>query len=87
MTEPFQVPADGTVPYLYVTVPTNLKEDIWVRGIELKPSDRRVVHHIISDLVEGDGKAGRSDAEAGARSEPQGHRRRARRAGARASVW
>jgi hypothetical protein len=56
MTEPISVPADGTVPYLYVTVPTNLKEDIWVRGIELKPSDRRVVHHIISDLVEDDGK-------------------------------
>jgi hypothetical protein len=56
MTEPIAVPADGTVPYLYVTVPTNLKEDIWVRGIELRPSDRRVVHHIISDLVEDDGK-------------------------------
>jgi len=56
MTEAIPVPADGTVPYLYVTVPTNLKEDIWVRGIELKPTDRRVVHHIISDLVEDDGK-------------------------------
>ena len=56
MQQPFQVPADGTVPYMYVTIPTNLKEDIWIRGVELKPSDRRVVHHIISDLVEGDGK-------------------------------
>ena len=50
MLQPFQVPADGTVPYMYVTIPTNLKEDIWIRGVELKPSDRRVVHHIISDL-------------------------------------
>ena len=57
MIQPFTVPADGTVPYVYITVPTNLKEDIWVRGIELKPSDRRVVHHIISDMVEDDGKA------------------------------
>ncbi len=56
MLEPFTVPADGTVPYMYVTIPTNLKEDIWVRGVELKPSDRRVVHHIISDLVEGTGE-------------------------------
>jgi hypothetical protein len=56
MLEPFQVPADGTVPYLYFTIPTNLKEDIWIRGVELKPTDRRVVHHIISDLVEDDGK-------------------------------
>lgn len=57
MTEPFKVPADGTVPYTYVTIPTNLKEDIWIRAVELKPSDRRVVHHIISDLLEDDGKA------------------------------
>jgi mono/diheme cytochrome c family protein len=56
MLQPFQVPADGTVPYMYVTIPTNLKEDIWIRGVELKPSDRRVVHHIISDLLEDDGK-------------------------------
>jgi hypothetical protein len=56
MVEPFKVPADGIVPYSYITIPTNLKEDIWIRGVELRPSDRRVVHHIISDLVEGDGK-------------------------------
>ena len=56
MIQPFKVPADGTVPYVYITIPTNLKEDIWIKGVELKPTDRRVVHHIISDLVEGDGK-------------------------------
>jgi hypothetical protein len=55
MLAPFTVPADGTLPYLYVTIPTNLKQDIWIRGVELKPTDRRVVHHIISDLVEGNG--------------------------------
>ena len=57
MQKPFTVPADGTVPYLYVTIPTNLKEDIWIRGVELKPTDRRVVHHIISTLAEGNGQA------------------------------
>jgi hypothetical protein len=56
MLEPFTVPADGTVPYLYMTVPTNLKEDVWIRGVELKPTDRRVVHHIITDIVEGNGQ-------------------------------
>jgi hypothetical protein len=56
MQQPFTVPADGTVPYSYVTIPTNLKEDVWIRGVELKPTDRRVVHHIISTLVEGNGK-------------------------------
>jgi hypothetical protein len=57
MQKPFTVPADGTVPYVYITVPTNLKEDIWIKAVELKPTDRRVVHHIISTLVEGSGAA------------------------------
>jgi len=57
MQKPFTVPADGTVPYVYITVPTRLKEDIWIKAVELKPTDRRVVHHIISTLVEGSGAA------------------------------
>jgi hypothetical protein len=57
MQKPFSVPADGTVPYVYITIPTNLKEDIWIKAVELKPTDRRVVHHIISTLVEGNGTA------------------------------
>ena len=57
MQQPFTVPADGTVPYMYVSIPTNLKEDIWIKAVELKPTDRRVVHHIISNIVEGNGKA------------------------------
>ena len=30
MVEPFQIPADGTVPYTYVTIPTHLDHDIWI---------------------------------------------------------
>jgi hypothetical protein len=55
MVEPFHVPADGTVPYTYVTIPTHLDHDIWIRGLEYKTTDRRVLHHIIGDLVEGNG--------------------------------
>jgi len=55
MQKPFSVPADGTVPYFYITIPTNLKQDIWIKAVELKPTDRRVVHHIISTLIEGNG--------------------------------
>jgi hypothetical protein len=39
-----------TVPYLYFTIPTNLPEDKWVKGIEFVPGDRTVVHHIIASL-------------------------------------
>jgi hypothetical protein len=45
------IPADHVVKvnapdaYLYFTVPTNFKEDTWVTAVELKPGNRRVVHH------------------------------------------
>ena len=55
MVQPFQVPADGVVPYTYITIPTGLDQDIWIKAVELKPTDRRVVHHIISELIESDG--------------------------------
>ena len=56
MLEPFAVPADGTVPYSYVTVPTNLTEDIWISAHEFRPGDRRVLHHVIPTVLEDDGK-------------------------------
>ena len=56
MLEPFEVPADGVVPYVYVTVPTNLTEDIWISAHEFRPQDRRVLHHVIPRVLEDDGK-------------------------------
>jgi hypothetical protein len=57
MTEPFQVPADGTIPYQYIRIPTNLTEDRWIAAIEFKPGDRRVVHHIIASSQPAGGSA------------------------------
>jgi hypothetical protein len=56
MLEPFEVPADGTVPYSYVTVPTNLKQDTWISAYEFVPGDRRVLHHVIAQVMQDDGK-------------------------------
>ena len=56
MVEPFEVPADGVVPYVYVTVPTGLAQDTWITAHEYRPGDRRVVHHVISRVLEDDGK-------------------------------
>jgi hypothetical protein len=41
------VPASGTVPYMYYVTPTNFKEDVWVTAAEARPGNRGVVHHII----------------------------------------
>ncbi len=49
MTEAFEVPAEGAIPYQHIRVPTHLTEDKWIQAIEFKPGDRRVVHHIIAN--------------------------------------
>jgi hypothetical protein len=41
------VPAEGTVPYRNLFVPTFLKEDKWVQAVEVKPGSRSVVHHVL----------------------------------------
>ena len=46
------VPESGMVEYQYVIVPTGFKEDRWVQMIEVRPTDRSVVHHIIAYLRE-----------------------------------
>ena len=48
----FTVPAKGQIPYQWVIVPTNLKEDKWVVSAEVRPSDRSVVHHIVVAIRE-----------------------------------
>jgi len=47
MSQPFNVPAAGTIEYQYFSVPTNFKEDKWVQGIEIRPGNRSVVHHVL----------------------------------------
>jgi len=49
---PFSVPEKGEIPYQWVIVPTNLKEDKWVVSAEVRPSERSVVHHIVVAIRE-----------------------------------
>ena len=48
MSKPYDVPASGTIPYQFFTIPTNFTEDKWVQAIELRPGTRSVVHHILA---------------------------------------
>ena len=66
----FHIPASGAVPYQYIAVPTNFNEDKWVQSVEIRPGNRKVVHHInLSAVPPSAGGAGRppgfftSDAE------------------------
>jgi hypothetical protein len=41
----YLVKANSPDAYLFFTVPTDVKDDNWVTAVELKPGNRRVVHH------------------------------------------
>jgi len=56
LPEPYFVPAQGVVSYVYFRVPTNFTEDRWVQAAEAVPGDRSVVHHIIVYLFDPNGK-------------------------------
>jgi peroxiredoxin len=47
MPEPFDVPAEGTVEYQYITVAPKLEKDYWVSVAEARPGNAAVVHHVV----------------------------------------
>src|SRR5207253_9987248 len=53
-----EIPAAGTLEYMYFSVPTGFTEDRWVESVEVRPSNRSVVHHAIVFAQANDGWAG-----------------------------
>jgi hypothetical protein len=47
MPEEYTVPAEGRDIYRAFAVPLNLKEDKYVRAVQYRPSNNRVVHHAL----------------------------------------
>jgi hypothetical protein len=48
MTAPaVSIPAEGEIDYQYLVLPLNFTFDRWVRAVEIRPSDRSVVHHAV----------------------------------------
>jgi hypothetical protein len=47
MRAEFAVPADGPDLYQCFAVPSGLRQDRWVRGLDIKPGDPRSVHHVL----------------------------------------
>src|SRR5450759_2822282 len=48
MDEEFTIPATGTIPYKYFRAPTGVTEDKWIQAIEIHPSARAQVHHVLA---------------------------------------
>ncbi|MEQ1935154.1 MAG: hypothetical protein ABL962_14940, partial [Fimbriimonadaceae bacterium] len=47
LPKPIKVQATGFMNYQEVVVPTGLDQDTWVQGMEVRPSARQVVHHVL----------------------------------------
>ncbi|MGB2714376.1 MAG: hypothetical protein WBC51_09375 [Vicinamibacterales bacterium] len=59
----FELPASGPDVFRNFVIPTGLTEDKWVRGIEFRPSARKVVHHALFAQVAGGSLASRDGAD------------------------
>jgi hypothetical protein len=62
MDQPFPLPADGSDEFRVFVLKTDLPEDRWIRAVDFKPGNRKVVHHIIAG-IDTSGKARELDAK------------------------
>jgi peroxiredoxin/mono/diheme cytochrome c family protein len=69
-----QVQASGVMDYQHVEASTDFAEDKWVQALEVRPSAKQVVHHVLV-FVHPPGKAGEkfNPFDGVARSEQQGY--------------
>lgn len=47
ISRPIRVKAEGTMPYQLVRIETDYPEDRWVQALEIQPTARDVVHHVL----------------------------------------
>ncbi|VTR92313.1 thiol-disulfide oxidoreductase : Redoxin domain protein OS=Planctomyces brasiliensis (strain ATCC 49424 / DSM 5305 / JCM 21570 / NBRC 103401 / IFAM 1448) GN=Plabr_3782 PE=4 SV=1: Redoxin: Cu2_monoox_C [Gemmata massiliana] len=47
ISKPIEIPAEGVMPYQNASVETTYDEDKWVQALEVQPSAREVVHHVL----------------------------------------
>ncbi len=47
IAKPIAVKAEGTMPYQVTSVETTFDEDRWVQALEIQPTAREVVHHVL----------------------------------------
>lgn len=59
--KPIAIKATGTMPYQTAVIDTKLTEDKWIRGYEIQPTDRSVVHHVLVFVVSGEAAGGEAN--------------------------
>jgi mono/diheme cytochrome c family protein len=58
VSKPFTVPAEGPDIYVHFVLPLDLKEDKYIKAVQVRPSNRRVAHHGVP-ILDGSGTARR----------------------------
>ena len=58
--EPYELAATGDDDFRVFVLKTNFKEDRWIRAVDFKPGNRKVVHHVIAG-IDTSGKARKLD--------------------------
>lgn len=48
MVKDFEIPATGTLDYQYILVKGNFEKDTWISEAEVRPGNRKLVHHVIA---------------------------------------
>ncbi len=46
-TPPFEVPAEGSLPYRYARVPTSFEDDRWIEAMQIRSTTPGIVHHVL----------------------------------------
>src|SRR5262249_31486858 len=62
MSEEFAIPASGNDVFRYFVIPTGLDRETYVKAVEVRPGNRRVVHHAVT-FLDTSGRARERDDE------------------------
>jgi len=54
MAEEYALVADGPDRFEYFELPTGLAEERWVRAVEIRPGNRKIVHHVMAYVQQND---------------------------------
>jgi peroxiredoxin len=45
--KPVDIPATGVIEYQYFVIDPGFKKDVWVKAMEVRPGNRKIVHHVL----------------------------------------
>jgi mono/diheme cytochrome c family protein len=68
MAEEWSVEPGAPDNYINFFIPTNFKEDKWIKAAEVRPGNRRVVHHVIAFMMTAEQAAKRQEGANGGRT-------------------